>query len=352
MQGIKLLLFIGNLDSGGAERVVSTLATAWSKSGMDVTICLTTNDKVYYELDSGVKLIFLPRGHGLLQKILNIRRTVRNVNPTSVIAFLPHINILVLLASIGLGKNIVISERIHPKFYRKHYLVRFLRYTLYGISDKIVFQTEDARVALSYLFKRNSKDVVIPNPCDDVFFSGKVNYNSKLILNVGRLTQQKRQHLLISYFSMLCHKFNDWRLLIVGNGECVDDLNEQIRSLGLSDKVQILDSCTEMVLQYANSSIFCQTSEFEGFPNALMEAMAMGLATISYDCLSGPRDLTKNGDKGILVSMDDTYSYVCAMELLMQSVNIRRGIGLEARSHIMGIYSVKTIVDEWNKLLE
>lgn len=347
----KILIFIGNLDSGGAERVITTLANKWSNDGIDVTICMTSNHIIKFKLHSQIKIMLLPKSNNILVKIYLLRTIIKNNSSFNIISFLPHINISVLLSSLFLNRNIIISERIHPHFYKKNYIIRFLRFFLYGLCDKIVFQTDDARKSLIYLFKKKSKEFVIANPCDDCFFNSSINYTNKVIINVGRLTAQKRHFLLIDLFSKIYSKHKDWKLLIIGKGELDILLNNYITKLNLTDAVELIDNNIDITNLYNSSSIFCLTSEYEGFPNTLMEAMAIGLPTVSFDCLSGPKDLTNNGENGFLIEMDDHESFLSALDLLMNSEKLRKFIGLKSKSYVLNNYNINIIISKWNKLL-
>jgi GalNAc-alpha-(1->4)-GalNAc-alpha-(1->3)-diNAcBac-PP-undecaprenol alpha-1,4-N-acetyl-D-galactosaminyltransferase len=347
----KILIFIGNLDTGGAERVVSTLANQWAMENFEITLCLTTNNIVKFNIHKNVKINSLPQSCNLLHKLLNIRALIKQNSAKNVISFLPHINILVLIASLFLKKNIIISERIHPKFYKKFYFIRILRFFLYGICTKIVFQTESSRNSLFYLGKNKNNEYVIPNPCDEKFINSSIAYENKLIINVGRFTQQKRQSLLINIFSEIHKNNNDWKLLIVGSGELKPLLVNQIIKLNLTESVQLLDSTTDLLELYKKASIFSLTSEFEGFPNTLMEAMAMGLPSISFDCLSGPRELTNDGENSFLINMNNLDEYKSGLEILIKSNEIRKQIGIASKRSIKNRYRINVIIEEWNNLL-
>lgn len=172
-----------------------------------------------------------------------------------------------------------------------------------------------------------------------------------MIINVGRLTAQKRHFLLIDLFSKIYSKHKDWKLLIIGKGELDILLNNYITKLNLTDAVELIDNNIDITNLYNSSSIFCLTSEYEGFPNTLMEAMAIGLPTVSFDCLSGPKDLTNNGENGFLIEMDDHESFLSALDLLMNSEKLRKFIGLKSKSYVLNNYNINIIISKWNKLL-
>ena len=347
----KLLFFIGNLNVGGAERVCSNLCNYWVKNNYDVTLCLSTDSIINYDLDSRINVVILHNSSSQIKKIYLVRKIIKDFRPNNVVSFLPHVNLLVLLSSLGLNSHIIISERIHPKFYSNYFILRIFRFFLYGFANKIVYQTESAKNSLIYFKKREFKEFVIGNPVLSNFLQASCNYSNKIIISVGRLVPQKGQSQLIDIFSKIVINHFGWKLIIVGEGELELELKEQVNSLNLNDSIFILNNTDQIIDLYSKSSIFCLSSNFEGFPNTLLEAMAVGLATVSFDCYSGPKELTNNGINGFLIDLNDNYSFVSALEILIMSEEIRRSIGLSSKKYVENNFNSERIFMEWDKLL-
>ncbi len=347
----KLLFFIGNLDVGGAERVCANLCNNWSNNNYDVTICLTTDESIKYDLDSKIKLVVLRKNSSFIDKVYQVRKLIREVRPLNVISFLPHVNILVLLSTLGIKTNVIISERIHPDFYSNYIILRLFRFFLYGFANRIVYQTDSARNALYYINKRNYIEFVIANPISSEFLQSTCNYSSKTIISVGRLVPQKGHSQLIDIFSKIIKNHLDWKLVIVGEGELELDLRAQINSLNLNDSIFIYNNTDKIIDLFTKSSIFCLTSNFEGFPNTLLEAMAIGLASVSFDCYSGPRELTNNGKNGLLIDLNNNDLYVSALEILVLSEDIRKTLGICSKEFIKNNFNSEIIFNKWDNLL-
>jgi GalNAc-alpha-(1->4)-GalNAc-alpha-(1->3)-diNAcBac-PP-undecaprenol alpha-1,4-N-acetyl-D-galactosaminyltransferase len=347
----KLLFFIGNLDVGGAERVCVNLCNYWAKNNYNVTICLTTDESIKFNLDSKIKLVVLYKNSSWIHKIYQVRKLIREIRPRNVISFLPHVNILVLLSTLGIKTHVIISERIHPDFYSKFITLRFLRFFLYGFANRIVYQTDSAMRSLFYLNKRNSNEFVIANPITSKFLQSSCNYSSKIIISVGRLVPQKGHSQLIDIFSKIIKNHVEWKLVIVGEGELEFDLRAQINILNLNDSIFIYKNTDNILELFKKSSIFCLTSNFEGFPNTLLEAMAVGLSTVSFDCPSGPKELTDNGNNGFLIDLNNNDLFVSALEILVLSEDIRKSFGICSKKFVENNFKSDIIFNKWHNLL-
>jgi glycosyltransferase involved in cell wall biosynthesis len=222
---------------------------------------------------------------------------------------------------------------------------------LYGFANQIVYQTESARRALCYLNKRNSNEYVIANPISSKFLQSTCNYSSKTIISVGRLVPQKGHSQLIDIFSIIIKNHVEWKLIIVGEGELELDLRAQINSLKLNDSILIYNNTDKIIDLFTKSSIFCLTSNFEGFPNTLLEAMAIGLASVSFDCYSGPRELTNNGKNAFLIDLNNNDLFVSALEILVLSEDVRKSIGICSKKYVENNFNSEIIFDKWYNLL-
>src|SRR5690606_19824055 len=151
----------------------------------------------------------------------------------------------------------------------------------------------------------------------------------KLILNVGRLVTEKGQKYLIEAFSKINEKA-DWRVVILGDGPLRNQLEEQVKILGLDKQVQFLGAVNNVDEWLAKASIFVIPSISEGFPNALAEAMSAGLPCVSFDCKTGPRDLIENYKNGILVEEKNVEELANSLQKLIDDPILRLRLGTQA----------------------
>lgn len=227
----------------------------------------------------------------------------------------------------GLGIPVVVSERNDPQ--RSNKYLKILRACLYYLASGFVFQTEQA---MNYFHKKiRRKSIVIPNPLFiDVEPVNTID-RKKEIISVGRLVPQKNHEHIILAFKKIANKYQDYKLLIYGEGSLRENLHNLIKDTGLEKKIILKGVTTTLHEEIKNAQIFVLASEFEGMPNALMEAMGLGLACISTDCPSGgPAVLINNKKNGILVPVGDINAIAESIEYLIQNDSARIDIANEA----------------------
>jgi GalNAc-alpha-(1->4)-GalNAc-alpha-(1->3)-diNAcBac-PP-undecaprenol alpha-1,4-N-acetyl-D-galactosaminyltransferase len=168
---------------------------------------------------------------------------------------------------------------------------------------------------------------VIGNPLriNEEKFARKEN----IILNVGRFISSKHQELLVRYFADI--QPVDWKLVFLGDGPMLENVRKLACDLALNERTEFMGAKQSIGDYYTKSKIFAFTSLSEGFPNVLGEAMAAGLACISFDCEAGPADLIDNGDNGFLISANDHDEYKQKLKLLIENESLRNEFGNKAK---------------------
>lgn len=356
---MKLVLVIAALSSGGAERVLTDMANYWQKIGWDITLITIYGSEVedFYELHTDIKRLRLNLGQptiGILAKMMvNVKRikalrdAIKQVKPDAVISFIDITNILTIIATRGLKLKVVVSERINPAVnYNISTGWRFLRYIFYRFAYRVVAQTN---TTASWIVKYcNAKVVNIPNHIREmpVFDEERLN----IVVSVGRLDKQKGHDVLVKAFSKTSATFPNWRLIICGDGVERVSLESLRDSLGLLNSVQFLGVVKDVETWFSRAGLIVQASRFEGFPNVLLEAMSMGAAVISTDCLSGPSDIIQNGENGRLVPVDDVDYLSKVMAELMGNAKLRCTLGQSAKS-VRVKYSQAVVMCQWNTIL-
>ena len=211
-----------------------------------------------------------------------------------------------------------------------------LRDLFYPYANWLVVQTEDTKKF--YHDKLNIKrQTVISNPISTDFkvemvTASKQSSKENIILNVGRLHPQKAQDVLIKAFSKTNN--NDWQLYLVGEGERRKDLESLISTLNLQKKVHLVGRIEEIQKIYDRAKIFAFSSIYEGFPNALIEAMYFGLACVSTNCPTGPSELIDDGENGYLINVNDTTALTDKLNILMESEELRISFGQKAQKKV------------------
>jgi GalNAc-alpha-(1->4)-GalNAc-alpha-(1->3)-diNAcBac-PP-undecaprenol alpha-1,4-N-acetyl-D-galactosaminyltransferase len=356
----KIAFVIPSLAPGGAERVVSTLANNLINT-FEVSIITYIKVEPFYNLHPNIKIHFcvdsispstnifsaLNSNYLLFQRISSI---VKKEKIELLIGFLTSANVLSVLVSKYNSIPSIISERINPYSTNTPKIWQALRKITYPKANYVVVQTNEIKCYYSTNIKE-SKLVILPNPISDELTSQRENNPLKenIILNIGRLTNQKAQDILIEAFSQT--KNQNWKLLIVGEGPKKKEYEVLINNLELQEKVILVGKTKDISTYYNKSKIFAFTSIFEGFPNALIEAMHFGLACISTDCPTGPSELITDDIDGNLIPMNNKNLLVDKLNILMENEAKRIEFGKNAMKKVEQ-YEVDKVVNDWKKIIK
>ncbi len=355
----KIAFVITSLTSGGAERVLSTLANSLV-SDYQVTIITLYNVEPFYHLHSQINRIscresynknmrFMDSLNNNIYMIRCLFLILRKERIDVLIGFMTTTNVYSIIACKLANIPCLISERTHPDF---DPLSRFwinVRKKTYPFCTKLVIQTEGIKSYFSNFLKSN-KLAIIKNPLAESLlkFRDATTQKEKVILSVGRLDPVKNQKLLIEAFSEM--NTENWKIQIVGEGELHSELKSLITQLNLQDSVELVGSVNNVHEYYNKASIFTFTSNFEGFPNALIEAMAFGLPCISTNCPSGPSEIIDDGENGFLIPVGDKNMLKRKLEVLMNQPELRTSFGHAARASTTK-FETKHISEQWKHLL-
>ncbi|MFN6538008.1 MAG: glycosyltransferase family 4 protein [Nostoc sp. EkiNYC01] len=359
---MKITLIIHSLTYGGAERIMSIMANYWSAKGWQITL-LTFNDNKIPDFYLDSHIIYIPLGiaekspntiigiWNNFKRIRILRNSIINSNPDVVISFMSKINITTLLATRWLKMPIIVSERSNPVKSSLGLNWQKLRKLTYLFADKIVFQTQRARDYFPSKLQNNS--CIIPNmvvlPPIKKQSSEKFSAERSLIA-MGRFVPEKGFDLLLQAFAKLKDNYPEWTLTILGDGKLRPELESLRHQLGLGDRVHFPGMVNNTYAFLQEAEFFIMSSRFEGFPNALCEAMACGLPVISTDCPSGPREIIRDGIDGILVPNEDVSALAAAMERLMSNEQERKSLAARA-PEITERFAVEKIMGMWEEVL-
>lgn len=331
---MKIVLVIPTLRQGGAERVLSELANNFSHVGHEVHLCLLAKSEDFYAVEPSVFIHRLGfENRGPVFKIISeattffrFRRLLIKEKPEVVLSFMAKFNIFTIIATRFLKLKVFISDRDNPRNKRTFKRNMLCKLT-YKHATGIIAQTNLAKEILD-AFTKNKNVKVIPNPVkkiDNTFGIPK----EKIILNVGRMVTEKGQKYLIEAFDKMEDK--NWKLVILGDGELRLALEKQIDNLNINDRV-LMPGATKNIDEWlAKAAVFGFSSVSEGFPNALVEALATGLPCISFDCDAGPSDLIVDGVNGRLIKCRDTLALTKALNEICENSAMREKLGNKAK---------------------
>lgn len=344
---------------GGAERVGVVLATEWIRAGRAVTILTmdSPDQPHFFDLPPEVEVRHLSltaESRGWLEatvrnvgRITLMRREILSVRPETVISFIDVLNVTVVFACVGTGIPVVAGERTSPAHAPIGRLWRFLRNVAYRVADRVVVQSEGAY----RYFERQlgARLALIPNPVPSALSADTPAAGTRVIA-IGRFAAEKGFDVLIRSFAAVAAAFPEWSLTIYGDGPLRRVLEQLVIECGMEGRVFLPGVTKNSSESLAQADIFVLSSHFEGFPNALCEAMAVGVPCIATDCPDGPRDIVRSGIDGILVPPGDLGAMSQALIALMGSPDERRRLGRNARESI-GRFSIERVMGEWDRLL-
>lgn len=344
-----------SLGYGGAERVTVNLANKFAEKGYNVTIITYFDTPSAYELSERVRIINCHCNKnnkllGFLQGIINTRKLVKQINADIVVSLLTQTNIMLILSLLNTRIPLIISERNDPKRDPKKRLYRILRFMFYRFAEGFVFQTEGAKRYFSKNIQR--KSCIIHNPVYIRYNQYKnINAREKAIVNVGRLYEQKNQKLLIKAFSKIANEFPEYKLYIYGEGVLRESLSMLIKNLNLENRVILAGIKEDLWDSIYLSSMFVLSSDYEGMPNALMEAMALGLPCVSSDCSpGGPASLINHGKNGLLFPVNDEEKLAECMRMILLDNDLAQSLSLNAKE-ICNTHSSDKIFLEWENYI-
>lgn len=343
----KILFLCMDLNSGGAERVISTLANNLSKKYEVGIFMIQPKPKVKYDINKNVKLI---KNNKSLYNFINIRKIIIDFKSDVLISFLAKTNIITSVALIGSQQNLIISERNDPYQNPSSFFIRKLRDFIYYHFDikGFVFQTKDAQRYFPAVIQRKSR--IIYNPLVDILPDYIEKKNFKRIVTVGRLDEQKNQKMLIEAFSLLENK-EDLQLDIYGEGILRDELIAYTKILNLEDYVKFKGTTKNIFEEIKDAGVFAFSSNYEGMSNALIEALSLGIPTVSTNHpIGGAKELIKDGVNGYLVPIQDATSMSNKISYLLNHEDIAYRISKNALSTRRKL-EVTSIVKEWENFI-
>jgi len=346
---MRIVFLVVNLACGGVERTVSYLSEYFAENGHNTAI-ICVSDEQFYDISKKVKLIklnipsacsnFFERIINILKRFIEIGKVLKDEKPDCVVC-LDAAMLRFIYFQHKFGKfKVITSERNNPLMDTME--KKLIKYRAFRQSDGIVFQTERARRCFPPEIA--NKGVVIPNAVGNplVFQIVMPEKRRKVITAAGRLTRQKDYPTMLKAFKVFHEKHPDFRLEIYGDGEEKMKYIDLAVALGIRSYVDFKGNIKDAIIPISTSSCFVMSSLYEGMPNALMEAMAVGVPCISTDCPFGPSELIKDGFNGILVPVGNYKALADAMCRMVENTDFAERCALNAKK-ILDVHNVSAI---------
>lgn len=363
----RIVFVLPDLSGGGAARVASILCGEWVKAGHEVHLVTYEEPGAasVYPLDSRIVRHQIgasvsPRGlAGFVanntRRVTRLRRTLREVRPTAIIAFLAEANMSAVLAGFGLGIPVLISERNHPGHHTMSRINAFLRRCIYPRASRLCVQTQDIRDW--FRVNLGIEAGVVPNPVSQPENPAprgaavKKPGERAVAISLGRLEPQKGYDDLIGAFASIASEVPEWDVVIHGEGGQRATLERQIEKLGMEGRIFLPGATKTPIAALRMADLYLHPARYEGFPNAVLEALSCGLCIVATDCPGGTGEILQGNAYGILVPGGDAGALAGAMRRAMQDETLRARYAAEAANGVR-IYAPDKIAARWMDEIE
>ena len=361
---MKIFLLVSTMGTGGAERVAATLVNAWVARGDEVTLVPTFSGHggVFYALDKRVRVVHLaeraakggPAALRYVSRVMALRALIRETRPDVLISFLPNVSVMTLMASRGLRIPVIACEHNNPSVDGRSRLWTLLCRVFYPGARIVTVLTEGVVEPFRKMVPGAQSIVVMPNPLPNEVFELAVaraeNGGRKKIVSVGRLAAQKQFDVLIDSFATIAKERDDVDLCIWGEGGDRASLEAQIAGLGMRERIFLPGTTDTLWSELTKARAFAMSSRYEGLPMALMESLALGVPCVAADCPSGPRELTRGGQDGLLVPVGDREALTQALRRVVDDDLLCREMGRQASRSMRERYGLDAILPMWDRL--
>lgn len=347
---MKIFMVIKRLDYSGAYKMFMWLANALCERGHEVTVMTFMHNDVE-TLNSKINWIKHDEleNSSIIKKIVVIRKEIRKSKADVSISFLLDANVYNIFACLGFRTKSIVCERNDPfkPGYRK---LQFWK-PWFRFANGAVYQLP--KVA-EYYSNIKAPTAVIPNPvlCKANIELDSFQERPNLINVLGRLDIfQKRHDVLINAFAFFLKEYPSFKLVFYGDGPDKEKMVQQIRKLGIENNVIFAGITNKPLEVMKTSKMYILTSDFEGIPNSLIEAMSIGLPCIATDCRpGGARLLIDNEENGFIVPQGDSKAIADKMKWFMQHPNEADKMGLEG-TKIKNTFSEGFVTNQWENYL-
>lgn len=352
---MKILFNVLCLSYGGAEKNLCIVANGMLERGHEVVICNMNHIPTVQKLDERIKVYDIPKYTGKTKRLKQLgfmKKVCKAEKPQIIVSFLFMPNFLSTILGKMLRIPVIISERADPNQHSDK-VGRFV-YRVYATADGAVFQTEGAKACFPEKLQKKSR--VIPNPVilkDESIFADYVGCRRSIAYSGRFELKQKRQDVALDAFKIIHERHPEYVLDFYGDGPDEPAMKEYAKALGLEDSVNFNGVSSELLKAEASSEIFMMSSDYEGIPNVLLEAMSIGLPCVSTDCSpGGARMLIENGENGLIVPCGQAEALADAVCRMIEDRDFALSCGRKATA-VRERFALDKILDSWeNYILE
>lgn len=350
---MKLVFVCHGAGNGGAERVITSLATEFSIRGYEVNLVTTKEEENVYAFSKSVHHhVIDAKGKWAISRtyyrVKQLHYIIKKLKPDCIISFSTIPNLQAIVARIGTKAKLIISERTDPSRYPSSKTGKVLRQILYPLADTIVFQTKDA---MNYFpASIRNKGVLIANPIRDDLPDRFEGIRKKIIVGIGSLGAQKHWMVALKAAEIFFQRHEEYIFEIFGEGPDKEQLQKYINESSiLRPRVFLKGFSSRAVEEMNDCKMYISSSDYEGISNAMLEALATGVPVVCTDCpVGGARQYIKDSINGFLVPVDDPVSLSKAMSSLADDESLCNSFSVNSVS-IKNELKMDTIIGLWEK---
>ena len=352
---MKILFCISCLSYGGAEKNLRIVANHMAEKGHEVLVCSFGNQPCVQPLRDDIKIIYMPeyksKGVKRAQQASFLRKLMKREKVDVTVSFLCFPNFISLIAGKLAHVPVIVSERGDP--YQFTSKVMKAMYASYRYANGAVFQTEMAKEYFHPVLQ--AKSAVIANPVelkDETLFADLENAERSIAYSARFELVQKRQDVMLDAFKLVLEKHPDYLLKFFGDGPDEDKMKKYAEELGISANVIFCGRSSNVLGDISKSSMFVLSSDYEGIPNALLEAMSLGLPCVSTDCSpGGARMLIEDGVNGLIVPRSDAPALAAAICRMIEEEGLAESCGKNAIA-VRERFAMSVILSKWEEYIE
>jgi glycosyltransferase involved in cell wall biosynthesis len=358
---MRIVVVIPHLGLGGAERVCTLLCNCWAELGHSVSAITfeAWGAKPFFGLDQRVKqhhanalnsASSLPVRIAVnARRLWRLRSSLRSVRPDVIVAFMTEASVVTVVAALGLGIPVVVTERNQPDRPGLGTIRRLARRLSYPLASAMIVQTNEIACWARARFRLPVH--VLPNPVQNSPIERITKRDDgQVIVAAGRLVHQKGFDILIDSFARVAESHPMWQLVIYGTGPEQHRLEAQIERLSLNGRVSLAGLTNDIEGVLKGADLFVLASRFEGYPNVLLEALSLGCPVIASECPGGTSEILEKGRHGLLVPVGDVTRLAQGLDRMMSDTALRAHYaahGPQAVAHL----SLEAVGSRWLELL-
>lgn len=334
-----IIFYLARLNRGGTERVVVNLAEYLHEQGYQVTIATTYSENVEFAVSEGIRRILTAppeevlgnnRLKNFMMRFSFLRNVWRTEKPDIIISFIGKNNMMAILTSLFLKIPVLVAVRGEPTLEYYNKMLRLISKTLFILADGIILQTNRSKSFFPRYIRK--KATVLPNPLNPDFMVEpyKGERDNRIVI-VGRIDENKNQKMLIDAFHLIAEEFPDTIVDIIGDGPDKEKLEAYVSSLHCDKRIRFSGPVLNVREWIYNAGVYVLVSNTEGMPNALIEAMVLGIPSIATDCpCGGPAELIQNDINGLLVPVGDEEALADALRRVLCDKQLQKHLSQNA----------------------